>query len=105
MRKLILLTVVVSFALLTPAVGSELDEGQRLFHDKTLGSNGKNCATCHPDGKGLQNAGEYNEEMLQDYVNFCIRDALKGQLLPAGAPQLVALEKYVRTFHNKKALD
>ena len=102
MRKLVFLTAVVLFFQLNPAVGSGLDEGKRLFHDKTLGSNGKNCATCHSEGKGLQNAGEYNEEMLQDYVNFCIRDALKGKLLPAGAPQLVALEKYVRTFHKKK---
>jgi mono/diheme cytochrome c family protein len=100
--QLIMITVAVLLVLVAPVVGSDLQEGKRLFHEKTLGSNGKNCATCHAGGKGLESAGEYNEEMLQDYVNFCIRDALKGKLLPSGDPQLVALEKYVRTFHEKQ---
>jgi len=101
MRKIFFLTVAVFLVLFNLAAGSDLEEGKRLFHDKTLGTNGKSCATCHAEGKGLQDAGEYNVEMLQDYVNFCIRDALKGKLLPPGAPQLVALEKYVRSFHKK----
>lgn len=101
MRKMVMITVVVLLLQLSPAVGSDLDEGKRLFHDKSLGTNGKNCATCHAAGKGLQNAGGYDVEMLQDYVNFCIRDALKGKLLPAGDPQLMVLEKYVRTFYQE----
>ena len=102
MRKMVLLTVVVLLVQLSPVVGADLDEGKRLFHDKTLGTNGRSCATCHAEGKGLQDAAGYEQEMLQDLVNFCIRDALKGELFPSDAPQLAALETYIRTFNKKQ---
>ena len=102
MRTTIIMAAIIFLFQITSAVGSDLEDGNRLFHDESLGSNGKSCATCHANGNGLQGAGDYNVEMLQEMVNFCIRDALKGKLLPPGAPQLVALEKYVRTFHKKR---
>lgn len=102
MRKSAILAVGLVLLSSALALGSELDEGQRLFHDNSLGTNGKSCATCHAGGQGLADAGEYSVAKLQEYINFCIRDSLKGQLRPAGDPQLVALEKYVRSFHKQR---
>ncbi|PLX73093.1 MAG: cytochrome C [Desulfuromonas sp.] len=99
-------TVVLTGLLLLFQFGSgicyDLKTGEALFNDPSLGTNGKSCATCHPNGKGLEEAGEYNVEMLTEFMNFCIRDALKGQLLPHDDPRLAAMEKYVRTFYKPK---
>ena len=102
MTKRPILSLIILLFLCGTALGAELEEGKRLFHDKTLGSNGKSCASCHKDGAGLESAGEYPVEMLQEFMNFCIRDALKGELLPTNDSRLAALEKYVRTFYKKK---
>ncbi|SHJ09736.1 Di-haem cytochrome c peroxidase [Malonomonas rubra DSM 5091] len=102
MRIFLISSVFIPLLFSGVAIGSGVDEGKRLFHDTTLGSSGKSCASCHKNGSGLDRAGEYSPEMLQEFMNFCIRDALKGKLLPPTDPRLAALEKYVRTFYKKK---
>ncbi len=93
----------LTICLLTGLAGAAepLPSGEKLFNDPNLGSNGKSCATCHDQGKGLELAGDYDEMMLREYMNFCIRDALKGTPLPLDDPRVIALERYVRGLYNK----
>ena len=82
----------------TPAFATT--KGEQLFNATTLGSNHKSCNSCHPQGKGLQQSGDYDSTMLREIINFCIRDALKGKMLPLDAAELQALERYVRSLHK-----
>lgn len=80
--------------------GPALEVGKTLFEASNLGSNGKSCASCHPEGKGLTEVAAYDDGMLREMVNFCIRDALKGKMLSADAQELEALMRYVRSFEK-----
>jgi hypothetical protein len=101
MGKIFMLVLLCALTFASLVLGGQLPDGEKLFADTSLGTNGQSCASCHPGGKGLAEVGAYDTEMLQEMVNFCIRDAMKGQLLPEGAPELVALEKYLRSFQQK----
>lgn len=74
--------------------------GEELFNSTSLGNNGKSCSACHPQGKGLEQIGDYDDEILQEFVNFCIRDAMKGKMLPEGAQELRAIGSYIRRFQK-----
>ena len=81
---------------------SDIDEGKNYFNDATLGSNGKSCASCHPNGKGLEQACDYDVPTLQEFVNFCIRDAMKGKMLAADDPRVIKIEKLMRSQYCKQ---
>lgn len=76
--------------------------GETLFRSASLGTNGKACASCHPQGKGLEQIGDYDDTILQEMVNFCIRDAMKGKMLPDGAKELRAIAGYMRHFQKSE---
>lgn len=78
--------------------GPSLEVGKTLFEATTLGSNGNSCATCHPAGKGLKEIAAYDDGMLKEMINFCIRDALKGTMLSPDAQELEALLRYLRSL-------
>ncbi|RMF46844.1 MAG: cytochrome C [Deltaproteobacteria bacterium] len=74
--------------------------GKALFESTALASNGKSCASCHPDGKGLQELDAYDDNMLREMINFCIRDALKGKMLPNDAQELESMRLYLRSLQR-----
>lgn len=78
--------------------GPSLEVGKTLFEATTLGSNGNSCASCHPGGKGLKEVAAYDDGMLKEMINFCIRDALKGTMLSPEAQELEALLRYLRSL-------
>jgi len=89
-------------ALLVPpalpvAAADQLQTGKELFNAQ-LGSNGKTCNSCHPDGKGLERAGNYDRQQLRDIINNCIEKALQREMLPPDDPRLTQLESYVRSL-------
>ncbi|GAB4168931.1 MAG: cytochrome c peroxidase [Geothermobacteraceae bacterium] len=75
-----------------------LDLGKALFESTALSTNGKSCASCHPDGKGLQEIDAYDDDMLREMINFCIRDALKGKMLPNDAQELESMRLFLRSL-------
>ncbi len=79
---------------------ASIAKGQALFASTELGSNGKACATCHPDGKGLQEIDAYSDPQLREMINFCIRDAQKGTMLPLDSPKIESLLLYLRSLPN-----
>jgi cytochrome c553 len=95
--RLIFLVALVLLLTIPAFAANDLQAGKELFSTQ-LGSNGKSCSSCHPDGKGLEHADDYQGEQLRGIINACIRDALKGQLLPDDDPRLVELESYVRSL-------
>lgn len=72
--------------------------GENLFRSTDLGTNGRSCSSCHPDGKGLDKIADFDDVMLRDIINACIRDAMKGELLAEGAKELRLLAEFVRRY-------
>jgi cytochrome c len=76
----------------------DLTMGQQLFSATKLGTNGKSCASCHPEGKGLHELAAYDDDMLREMINFCIRDAQKGKMLPLDSQEIESMLIYLRTL-------
>lgn len=76
--------------------------GKTLFESTELGTKGRSCATCHPQGKGLEKTGDFTDTELKDIINACLRDAVGAALISPDSQEMNALLAYVRTFQNKQ---
>ena len=79
-------------------------EGSRIFHDaELLGSNiAVSCDMCHPDGANThpETYPKFQVQMgrvvlLRDMTNWCIEQAVRGEVLAADDPRMRALEAYM----------
>lgn len=105
--SLIAVGLVFSFAF----AAGDMAKGKVLFNDPKLagGTAGKSCNSCHPDGKGLENAGmkkEFNlagkkQTGLKEAINTCIEGALKGKALDKKSPEMKDLAAYIKSFEKK----
>ena len=85
----------------SPAFATEVPTttlGEKLFKAENLGTNGKSCASCHPGGKGLEEIDAYDDGMLKEMVNFCIRDAMKGQMMDLESTEIESFLLYLRSL-------
>ena len=73
-------------------------KGKALFNDAKLGNNtsGQSCNSCHPDGKGLEKAGDRKD--LEAFVNSCIENALKGKPIDSKSQEMANLVAYIRSL-------
>ena len=76
-------------------------EGGKLFNDPQLAGsvNTSSCATCHPDGKGLETA--FENPKLVSVINACITGPLEGQVLEEDSAEMQSLKVYVESFGGK----
>lgn len=89
------------------------ERGKALFNDVNLagGTAGKSCGSCHPDGKGLEKAGEKKDfkimgktqKSLEEAVNFCIENANKGKAIDAKSDQMKDIVAYIKSLAKKPA--
>ncbi len=99
---LIALTVTVAFA------AGNIEKGKALFNDTSLGTNGKSCNTCHPDGSGINGQKGSFKIMstklatVEDAVNFCIEKALRGKPLPKDSQKMKDIVSYIKILDGKK---
>jgi mono/diheme cytochrome c family protein len=101
---------IFSFAL---AAGS-VSKGKALFNDaKAFGAPGvKSCGSCHPNGKGLEKAGEKGRKewknpagtwlSIEDASNVCIIMANKGKTIDPRSEEMRDLVAYIRSLGKKK---
>ena len=105
--SLIAFGLICSFAF----AAGDMAKGKALFNDPKLagGTAGKSCNSCHPDGKGLENAGmkkEFNlagkkQEGLKEAINTCIENALKGKAIDKKSQEMKDLATYIKSLGNK----
>ena len=84
------------------------ERGKTLFNDAKLGggTSGKSCNSCHPDGKGLEKAGSKKEfgimgkqqKSLEEAVNFCIENALKGKAVDPKSDKMKDIVAYIKSL-------
>jgi cytochrome c peroxidase len=72
--------------------------GEKLFNDPSLGgaTASKSCNSCHPSGKGVENA--WKNPKLGEQINTCITGALKGSALPMESVQMRSLILYLQSL-------
>ena len=96
---------IVMFILTAVAIaagGPSIERGNELFNSALLGTNGKSCADCHPDGKGLEGVADYDENELAKITNQCIVKALSGKPLADGSLEMTSLVMYMNTVCTPK---
>jgi hypothetical protein len=99
MKRTVLLFSMLAAASLAMAIdGVSPDKGKELFTGKKLGTNGKSCNSCHPDGKGLAKAAAHDVEELGAIINQCITNPLQGKALDPASAEMKSLILYIRTL-------
>lgn len=85
-----------------PATVSSLSDmsGKELFNQTALGTSGKSCSSCHPDGDGLEGVGVKlsQDKELENQINACIAGPLKGKELGMESSEMKALATYLRSL-------
>ncbi len=107
--SVIAFSLIFSFAFAMKHMPEE--RGKTLFNDpKFAGAiSGKSCNSCHPDGKGVEKAGgkkEFNimgkkQNSLEDAVNFCIENAIKGKAIDPKSEQMKDMVAYIKSLGMK----
>ena len=106
-KRGVLICLVLSFAAST-AYSGDVKKGEAIFNDSSLGTNGKSCNSCHPDGKGIEASKKTfkilgtKQESIEGAVNFCIEMALSGKALEKDSEKMNDLVSYLNTVKGKK---
>ncbi len=79
--------------------GASIEKGKKIFNDPELGTTGKSCNSCHPDGKGLEQSG--TRQNLADIINGCITIPLKGKALDPKSEEMASLVLYIKSLGAK----
>lgn len=89
-------------------VPGEVADGEALFRDPAFGSspNDKSCNSCHPNGRGLEKSGEKKEfnimgmkqNSLEEAVNICIVNPLKGKAIDPKSKDMFDIVTYIKSL-------
>lgn len=109
--RIIMLSLIALGLVFSGAFAADVEKGKALFNDPKLGGGtaGKSCNSCHPDGKGLENAGDKKEfnimgkkqKGLVEAVNFCIEMALKGKAIDPKGTDMANIVAYIKSLKGK----
>jgi cytochrome c553 len=95
--------VMISFSLMLPLAmaAGDAEKGKALFSDPKLGGGtaGVSCNSCHPDGKGMEKAGDMKG--LEKQVNACIKGALKGKEIDPKSAEMADIVAYIKSLKGK----
>ena len=80
---------------------ASVELGQKLFNNPGLGAskNATSCNVCHPNGEGLENAGE--NPKLTMMINKCITGPLQGEKLNEQTAAMGSLKMYIQSLGKK----
>jgi mono/diheme cytochrome c family protein len=94
---MISLTLLFTLAMAAGDVG----KGKALFNDPKFGGGtaGISCNTCHPDGKGMEKAGDMKG--LGEKINACIKGALKGKGIDPKSSEMADIVAYIKSLKGK----
>lgn len=77
-------------------------KGRSLWTSPKLGSNGVACAQCHPNAANThpETYPKFQKQLgkvavLQEMVNWCLRNPLQGKPLAVDDPKMTALVSYI----------
>lgn len=87
------------------------ERGKALFNDPAFAGGKIACNSCHPNGKGLEDAATKKKLMtpagpadsLEEAINLCIVNAAKGNAIGTDSDQMKDLVAYIRSLGKKKS--
>jgi len=89
-----------------------IDEGYKVFHDSSIGTNGISCDMCHPDASNThaETYPKFQTQLkkvatLREMINWCIENPLEGAKLKHDDPKMIALEAYITSVRKGKTLE
>jgi cytochrome c553 len=97
----IICTVAIGLLAAMALAAGDAAKGKTLFNDPKLanGTAGVSCNTCHPGGKGLENAGASTD--LAKIINACIVKTNKGKALDPKSAEMADLIAYIKSLKTK----
>jgi mono/diheme cytochrome c family protein len=104
-------SVLLGVGSIAPGYEASVKKGKALFNDPELGSTGSSCNTCHPDGRGLENAAKKKKWIiggrvhltLEEAINYSIVTGLRGNALNVESAEMQSLVLYIKSLGGKKA--
>ncbi len=107
----LMLSIIIPGLVFSGVFAADVEKGKALFNDPKLGgaTSGKSCNSCHPDGKGLENATDKKEftimgkkqKGLEAAVNFCIENAMKGKAIDPKGADMANIVAYIKSLKGK----
>jgi cytochrome c553 len=97
--SLVSIFVVVGLISSFAFAAGDVTKGRVLFNDTKLGTAGKSCNSCHPDGKGLDKAADRKD--LAKIINTCIENALQGKPIDPKSAEMADLITYIKSLRGK----
>lgn len=83
-----------------------------MFNDPKFAGGTTSCSSCHPNGKGLEKAGDMSRKewknpagiftSLEDTINVCIILANKGKAIGPKSGQMKDLIAYIKSLKKEK---
>ena len=85
---------------------SQVEKGRVLFNDPAFAGGKKSCNSCHPDGKGLEQAGMktrfsimgLEQNSLEEAINVCIVNANKGNAIDVNSAEMQEMVSYIKSL-------
>jgi cytochrome c len=85
------------------------ERGKMHFNNPGFAGGKKSCNSCHPNGKGLEEAGGKNNftkmggqlASLEDAVNMCIINANEGNVLKIVTTEMQEIVSYIKSLGKK----
>lgn len=108
--KLLMLSLIVTGLIFSFAFAAgNAEKGKAMFNDPKAFGGQKACSSCHPNGKGLEKAGEKKEwttpvgktKTLVEAVNLCIVNANKGKALDVKSEQMADMVAFIKSLGKK----
>jgi cytochrome c len=110
-RTVLLFAAVFGLIFSVAYAAGDAVKGKALFNDTHFAgaTSGKSCNSCHPDGRGLQKAGEKHEfkimgktqSSLEEAVNVCIEKAIKGKALDPESDDMKNIVAYIKSLKSE----
>lgn len=75
---------------------ASVEKGKALFNDPKLGTTGKSCNDCHPNGKGTEESGAKAD--LPRIVNACITASIKGKEIDEKSMEMQSMVMYIKSL-------
>ncbi len=82
---------------------ASVEKGKALFNDPKLGTTGKSCNDCHPNGKDAAKAATRQDKEIEGIVNACITQSIKGKALDEKSVEMRSLVLYIKSLGGKPA--
>ena len=100
------LTLPLAFTLAVAEHLSPAERGKIHFNNPEFAGGKKACNSCHPNGRGLEEAGTKSsfaimggqQASLEEAINMCIVYANEGEVLKVLATEMQELVSYIKSL-------